>query len=268
MKIHHLNCGSMCPPGGKFFPRVFAPEIVCHCLLIEDQKRLILVDTGLGTRDIKDHSRVGWIGKSLGPVFDPRQTAFAQVKALGYSPQDVTDVIPTHLDFDHAGGIQDFPRARVHIAKKELSASRSKTNLAFRQRYRKSQLSGKIQWQEFTLDKGESWNGLEVVREIAGLPPEILLVNLPGHTPGHFGIAVDTGKKWLLHAGDAYYDHRELIEGSKSAPGLSVFQKLVHTDYSLAKRTQARLTELNQNKSIDVFCSHDPLEFRRALSQK
>ena len=52
MKIHHLNCGTLCPRGGGLFggkggPWAVAP-MCCHCLLIEGEDGFILVDSGLG----------------------------------------------------------------------------------------------------------------------------------------------------------------------------------------------------------------------------
>ena len=48
MKIHHLNCGCMCPLGGAFydgFSKGLKAHLVCHCLLIEtDRDGLVLVD--------------------------------------------------------------------------------------------------------------------------------------------------------------------------------------------------------------------------------
>ena len=55
LKIHHLNCGTMCPHGaplingyGKLTDN---GHMVCHCLLIESNDGLVLVDTGLGIED-------------------------------------------------------------------------------------------------------------------------------------------------------------------------------------------------------------------------
>lgn len=45
MRIHHLNCVSTCPLGGR---------LCCHCLLLETQQGLVLVDTGLGPQDVRD----------------------------------------------------------------------------------------------------------------------------------------------------------------------------------------------------------------------
>ena len=59
MRIHHLNCGTCCPAGGRLFDGTSdgpLGHLVCHCLLIESDAGLILIDTGFGTRDI-DHPR-------------------------------------------------------------------------------------------------------------------------------------------------------------------------------------------------------------------
>ena len=54
MKIHHLNCGTLCPYGGRFVSGeggLGGAHIVCHCLLIEAGDSLVLVDTGFGADD-------------------------------------------------------------------------------------------------------------------------------------------------------------------------------------------------------------------------
>ncbi|NEU36475.1 MBL fold metallo-hydrolase, partial [bacterium LRH843] len=50
-------------------------------------------------------------------------TAIAQVQKLGFSPKDVKHILVSHLDFDHAGGISDFPNATVHILSNEYNAA-------------------------------------------------------------------------------------------------------------------------------------------------
>lgn len=49
MRIHHLNCGTDCPFGGALFDgrsKGLTGHLVCHCLLIETNEGLVLVDTG------------------------------------------------------------------------------------------------------------------------------------------------------------------------------------------------------------------------------
>jgi glyoxylase-like metal-dependent hydrolase (beta-lactamase superfamily II) len=65
-------------------------------LLIEDGNRLILVDTGIGNKqDAKFFSYYYLHGND---------TLDASLKAAGFSKDDITDVILTHLHFDHCGG--------------------------------------------------------------------------------------------------------------------------------------------------------------------
>ncbi|WP_341530547.1 hypothetical protein WKK05_15475 [Nostoc sp. UHCC 0302] len=56
MHIHHLNCGCMCPIGGALFDgfsRGLVANLICHCLLVETNQGLVLIDTGFGQRDIQ-----------------------------------------------------------------------------------------------------------------------------------------------------------------------------------------------------------------------
>ena len=124
MRVHHLNTGTMCPIGrrlvngtGSIFQRA---RMVCHCLLIETNDGLALVDTGIGLDDIANPPRLGpkWVRQTT-PRLDPAETAVRQVEALGYSKSDVRHLLLTHLDRDHAGGIPDFPNAKVHVHRRE-----------------------------------------------------------------------------------------------------------------------------------------------------
>src|SRR5579863_9917942 len=101
MRVHHLNCATMCPPfaklvngSGSLFAR---GRLVCHCLLLETRDGLVLVDTGLGTADVEDPK--GRLGGFFVGLTKPRlvreETALAQVQALGFRPSDVRHIVPT-----------------------------------------------------------------------------------------------------------------------------------------------------------------------------
>ena len=134
MRIHHLNCGSLCPRGGKLFGGAGGPlspaPMCCHCLLIEGDDGLILVDTGLGVEDVNEPRRLGFLFNTMvRPRLDVAETALRQVADLGYRPSDVRHIVPTHLDLDHAGGICDFPDAAVHVFAAELRAASHRSTL-------------------------------------------------------------------------------------------------------------------------------------------
>jgi glyoxylase-like metal-dependent hydrolase (beta-lactamase superfamily II) len=263
MKIHHLNCGSMCPWGGKLLKTVFPSEVICHCFLIETNDGLILVDTGLGENDFKDTRRLGLMSHFLGVSGGPEEAAVHQIKKLGFSPDDVRHIIPTHLDLDHAGGIIDFPKAKVHTLEPEYKMAMNPNSFLNKQRYRGCHWSTDTQWVVHQENYGEKWFGFDAVREIPDLPPEVLIIPLFGHTAGHFGVAVQTDSGWVLHAGDSYYDHRELTLSEPPLIGWKMFQRIVHSNYSKAMQNQKRLHHLatNNQDSIKVVCSHDSSEF-------
>lgn len=58
MRVHHLNCGSLRPLGGRLVdgePGLLRTgRMVCHCLLVETEAGLVLVDSGMGLRDVAD----------------------------------------------------------------------------------------------------------------------------------------------------------------------------------------------------------------------
>ncbi|WP_119461674.1 MBL fold metallo-hydrolase [Rhodospirillaceae bacterium SYSU D60014] len=273
MRIHHLSCGTMCPWGGALMygwrrdPSL--RRLVCHCLLIEtDRHGLVLVDTGIGLRDVrKPRPRLGWFFLLLNGIrLQDEQTALHQIEQLGFRATDVRHIVLTHLDFDHAGGIEDFPEAVVHLLGAELqAASQGRRGFIARQRYRPLQWDKHVRWRNYGAG-GEPWFGFDCVRDLDGLPPEILLVPLIGHTWGHSGVVIRLPDRWLLHAGDAYFHVEEMNPAAPSCPpGLRAYQRMMEVDRRARLHNQHRLRGLAraQPEPVEVFCSHDPLEYIR-----
>jgi glyoxylase-like metal-dependent hydrolase (beta-lactamase superfamily II) len=274
MRIHHLNCGCMCPLGGRYmdgFSSGPASRLICHCLLIETDSGLVLVDTGFGERDVAQPiPRLSAFFVAMNRIrFERRYTALAQVQALGFRREDVKHIVLTHLDFDHAGGIEDFPDARIHVLEAETIAASERRGFVARRRWRPRQWDEARHWRTYR-PRGEQWFGFDAVRDLDGLPPDIVMIALPGHSPGHAGVAIRERGGWLLHAGDAYFYRREMDQDDPSCtPGLTAYQNLVQADREQRLRTRDRLQALNADPTADVtiFCSHDAVEFA-ALAQR
>ncbi len=269
MRVHHLNCGSMCPAGGSVLGM---KPLGCHCLLIEADQGLVLVDTGFGMADVEHpRPRLSGLFIRLNRIrFDAMDTAVEQVRELGFKPADVRHIVLTHMDFDHAGGISDFPGATVHVLADEAAAARHRRGFLARRRYRPAQWRAAAKWQEYR-PEGEDWFGFAAVRQMRGLPPDLLLLPLPGHTAGHCGVAVRDGGRWLLHAGDAYFDHAELAAGHPHSPmGLGLYQRIMQTDGAARRQNQQRLREVAARPDVTVFCSHDlgELEARQREAER
>jgi glyoxylase-like metal-dependent hydrolase (beta-lactamase superfamily II) len=269
MRIHHLNCGTDCPFGGAFFDgRSKGPlgHLVCHCLLIETDAGLVLVDTGYGLRDVREP--FPRLSRPFAAMLNIRlreeETAVRQIERLGFSPADVRHILITHLDFDHAGGLEDFPNATVHLTRTEFETySSRRQGFIMKNRYRPMQVDEVRNWRTYD-PQGERWFGFGAVRQLEGLPPEILLIPLRGHTWGHAGVAIATDDGWLLHAGDAYFYRDEVRRPDRRCtPGLRGYQTMMEVDRAARLANQDRLRALSLDRAGDVrmICAHDVVEY-------
>jgi glyoxylase-like metal-dependent hydrolase (beta-lactamase superfamily II) len=270
MRLHHINCISSCPLGGALMDRRSAGlrgKLACHCIVVEtDHDGLVLLDTGFGLLDCaRPTQRLSrFFLQLLDPDFREELTAVRQIEAMGYCAEDVRHIVLTHLDFDHAGGLDDFPEASVHMLHDEVNDAVRQRSWLDRQRYRPQQWGSYERWQSYDSMSGERWFGFDCVRDIPGLPPEILMVPLVGHTLGHAGIAVrEDSARWQLLAGDAYFDHDEMHPSRpRCAPGLRMYQWMMEKDREQRLANQKRLRKLiaDHSMEIHVVCSHDPRE--------
>jgi len=110
MKLHLIDTGTFKLDGGAMFgvvPKIIWQKLMTpddsnrlefsmRCLLIETIDRLILIDTGIGNKQKGNFIK----------HFSPSNTHLLAENLLknGFSVEDITDVILTHLHFDHAGG--------------------------------------------------------------------------------------------------------------------------------------------------------------------
>jgi glyoxylase-like metal-dependent hydrolase (beta-lactamase superfamily II) len=271
--IHHLNCGTMCPWGGRLFSGeggvLESAPIVCHVLLIEAADGLVLVDTGFGTDDVRNPRQLaGPFRAAMRPRLQLGETALSQVRELGFDPADVRHIVLTHLDIDHAGGLPDFPQAQVHVFDREHEAMLSPP-LRERVRYHvgSPHWAHGPRWVTHEL-AGDEWLGFESVRVLPGTDAEILLIPLPGHSLGHVGVALPHSQGWLLHCGDAYFHRDEVRTPASCPPGMRVFQNLVQANGKLRRQNQERLRELARREpdSVTLICSHDATQLDQARS--
>ncbi len=268
VKVHHLNCGTMCPYGGKIVSGEggwTGALIVCHCLLVETSDSLVLIDTGMGTDDLRHpYRRLGVpFAAAFRPSGDTSEAAVERIRGLGFDPTDVRHIACTHLDLDHAGGLPDFPDAEVHAFRPEHEAAVN-VKLLDRPRYPRSHFAHGPKWTVHDAG-GDDWFGFESIRVLPGVDPEILLIPLVGHSRGHTGVAVRDGDGWMLHCGDAYFNRNEVKTPPSCPSGLGIFQKMMADDGKAREANQERLRELNREHGNEVrlFCAHDPVELER-----
>jgi len=142
-KISALETGRFALDGGAMFGIVPKPlwnrtnpadeqnriELALRVLLLRSEKRVVLVDTGIGNKLSDKEQQIYRVDHS-------RWTLEGSLATHGFAPSDVTDVILTHLHFDHAGGattirdgelVPTFPEATYHIQEKNLEWGSSPT---------------------------------------------------------------------------------------------------------------------------------------------
>lgn len=165
--------------------------------VIRNADRTVIVDTGFGPDEAKRRNEM-WRGTYNPQFFLTPPDGLA---LLDIDPRTVTDVILTHLHFDHIGFLTAFPSARFHVQRKEVAHV---TGPGMLHDFLKSAYSP-----EFIKDVIDLLYAKRLVfyDGDAVLVPGISLHPLPGHTPGLQGVAIQTARGRVLLAGDSthYY---------------------------------------------------------------
>ena len=248
-QIYHLNCVKIISP---------INDNVCgHCLLINENDKLILIDTGIGLLDtLNPLERIGQqLIDIVGYCFNENLTAIKQIENLGLDPRKVTDCIISHLDNDHIGGLVDFPQATIHISIEELENFNSGNS-----RYLKTPLSHNPIIKTYTKSDSE-WFGFEARSLGIDIQSKIYLIPLFGHTLGHCGVALKIDGKWLFYIADAYYMRIELTDTIHPVNELA---KMRADSDALRIETLNKIRNLvKEHPEIQVFGYHDIEEFER-----
>lgn len=279
MKIHLLNCGSCAVICERLFVRkgtwFSRGRINIQCLLVESTAGLILIDTGLGQADLKRlERRRAWLLRLLfKPVTDASITAKSQILAMGFDPADVRHIVMTHMDYDHAGGLSDFPNAKVHLSLDEYQSVTRRSTLLQKLRYDPRQIAHQP---NFVTHEhcSETWMELPVLQASTQLPAAIKLVSLSGHTTGHCGVAIQLaashatqdesqdgqGDRWAFHVGDAVLHHGELSVPAHCPAGMWLMRVFTRAKRSLWKQSLTSLRRIAQQHppTVQFINTHDP----------
>lgn len=169
---------------GQFTPGSDMP-MDFYLWVVRDDRRVLLVDTGFPEEMARRRGRT---------LFRDPVDALTD---LGIRAQDVSDVVITHMHYDHAGNLDRFPHARIHLQEKELQFC---TGPAMRHHVvRKPFEPRNVQ----TAVQGLFEDQLVLHRGEAEIIPGVTVHPVPGHTPGTQVVRVPTARGWVVLASDA-----------------------------------------------------------------
>lgn len=167
-------------------------DLSLRSLLIIGNKRCILVDTGIGEKFSEKYREIYKIDHT-------KHDIYTSLKKHGLVVEDITDVIITHLHFDHAGGSTSlingalrptFPKSNYYIQKKHL-------HLAHKPSVKDA---GSFRQEDFM--PLEESGKLEVIDGEGEIFPNISLLISNGHTSGLQHVKVSDSNNTLIYCAD------------------------------------------------------------------
>ncbi len=169
-------------------------QLACNCLLVEwsgESARRMIIETGHGPK---------YQAKEQGFFeIDPSRWLLNGLRAAGVEPETITDVVVSHLHFDHAGGLTHehdgrllptFPNAKVHAQRREYEDARAGFG-TMKTTYRQENVTPLDQANAWCLHDGEE-------QCVPGVRPLLT----PGHTRGHQSVIVSGTDRTAIFAGD------------------------------------------------------------------
>lgn len=212
--------------------------------LIEHERGLVLVDTGLRPESAEDPTGTyGGLGTALLPDGFPRELAVdRQLEKLGYQPGDIGTVVMSHLHFDHTGGMRLFQHAQFIGGCGEMQFAWWPDPA--------NRVAGFYTPEDFAFlrERPDQW--WEIGPEDHDLfgDGSIVLIHLPGHTPGQLGILVRTPEETFLLATDAVH----------LRAGLTGVPMPYDWNASVTAKSVSRMKAVAKAHDAKLWISHDP----------
>ena len=176
---------------GSFFKR---RNLAQNVVLIHHPQGDVLIDTGLGEDIDEQFEENGFFDQQLFG-YTEHNPAIRQLRQAQYDVTKLKSIIPTHLHWDHASGIEDFPQVPVWVQQAEYDQAMAGSAPAFLH----SQIDDEtINWHFIELMKGE-YEGFAKSLDVYG-DGSIVLVDMSGHSAGQIGIflTISSGKRFFF----------------------------------------------------------------------
>jgi glyoxylase-like metal-dependent hydrolase (beta-lactamase superfamily II) len=204
VKLYALHCGGeevdLCE-FDPFDPRRGTKAISpFFAYLIDHPQGLVLFDTGANISFATDpRVRYGALADGFTIRMGAEDHVVQQMGAVGFRAEEVDYVVLSHLHYDHAGNIGDFPQARIVVQRSELVFAHWPP-VYQRATYLQKDLSIEADWLEVEGEYDVFGDG------------RLVTFTTPGHTAGHQSMLVQLGTRALILVGDAAYQPDKMAE--------------------------------------------------------
>jgi glyoxylase-like metal-dependent hydrolase (beta-lactamase superfamily II) len=190
MKMHLLSGGRLRMRKSIFLPdaeRGETIEIPVSCALLRHSQGNVLFDTGCHPSvPEQPEARWGSLARLMTPIMQPGDNVIGALAGIGLTCDDIDVVVCSHLHPDHCGCNTFFKRATFIIHRQEVEAARAEG----------AQAQGYLaaEWEQ-----SAPTDTIDGERDVFG-DGRIVLVPLPGHTPGTTGalVALERSGRFLL----------------------------------------------------------------------
>ena len=207
--------------------------------LIRHKQGNVLFDTGCHPSTVDDaEKRWGALAKVMRPLMNADETLLPSLACTGLGPEDIDIVVNSHFHPDHCGCNQFFKKATILAHAKEIEAANAPG----------AEAAGylKADW-----DCGQTIEAVNGERDLFG-DSSVVLVPLPGHTPGTLGalVSLDRDGQFLL-ASDSVSLRQNL--DADAAP-----RNTWNVDIQLRTFEEIRRIE---KRGATVICGHDDMQW-------
>ncbi len=242
-EINTVSDGDLWMDGGAMFgvvpkplwERLVEPDernrvrLALNCLLVRRGEDVVLIEAGIGRKFSKKHREIYGLSDEV--------TLETSLRAVGVEPEAVTDVVLTHLHFDHCGAatkrsdegdvVPAFPNARHWIQRTEWGEAMNPTPAT------------DTSYDLALLAPLEAAGLVELLDGDAEIRPAVRAEVIGGHTRSHQVVRIESGGQVLVFVGD-------LIPTSHH----------IRTHYNAAYDLNAEENMLNKRAFLERACEH------------
>jgi len=171
--------------------------------LIQHPKGNLLYDTG-NAREMAEHPEnyIGLAAKAWKPIMTREDYCVDQLAKIGIKPEDVKYIVMSHLHWDHAGGLRDFPQAKILVQRREMEWAYT-VDWWQKGAYTRADFDHRLKYEYI---EGWEQNPYDVFGD-----GTVQILFAPGHTPGHQILLLNLPQSGrILLTGDAIYTNEVL----------------------------------------------------------